>query len=34
MKDETKAMILYCLLFALMCALIILPYIIMGSISE
>mgnify|MGYP004628512041 CR=1 FL=1 len=34
MKDETKGMLLYCLLFVLMCALIILPYIIMGSISE
>lgn len=34
MKDETKAMIIYCLLFVLMCALILLPYIIIGLLSR
>lgn len=32
MKDETKGMVIYCLLFVLCCILIILPYIIMGLI--
>lgn len=34
MKDETKGMLLYCLLFVLMCALIILPYIVIGLLSR
>lgn len=34
MKDETKAMIIFCLLFVLMCALLLLPYIIIGLLSR